>query len=119
MERKNFMSGYINSLTFVCLVYSGLYVQPLLATPSASCVADLFKTVERQVLLYGPGRHLKSIRRILALTGLRDKDIQHSVILDVGSLSTEEFVPYAKREMGAKQALFITAFGANVPQHFF
>ena len=41
------------------------------------------------------------------------------MILDIGSFYTEDFVSYAKREMGAKQALFIGIHGTNVPQHFF
>ena len=110
---------YINSLILVCLAYAGLYVQPLLAAPSVSCVADLFQTLDRQLLLHGYGRHPKSIRRVLALTGLRDKDIKDSVILDVGSYFTEEFVPYTKREMGAKQALLVHGINSGVPQHFF
>ena len=113
------MLGYVNFLAVVWLFYSILYVQPLLATPSGSCVPSLFQTVERQFLLYGYGRHPKSIREILALTGLKDKDIKDSVILDVGSSFTEKFVPYAKREMGAKQILFVNVSGQDIPSHFF
>lgn len=119
MEWGNFILRCINSLVLACLICFSLYVQPLLAAPLVSCAADLFQTLERQVLLHGYGRHPKSIRKTLALTGLRDKDIKDSVILDVGSFFTEEFVPYAKREMGAKQALFVGVLGIDVPQHFF
>lgn len=114
------MSGYINFFVVVWLFCSVLYVQPLLAAPSAPCIASFFQTVERQFLLHGYSRHPESIRKVLALTGLRDKDIKDSVILDVGSFFTEEFVPYTKRKMGAKKALFVNPlYATDVPQHFF
>lgn len=108
------MGTFIKLLMLCFFFCSGWHVHAI------PCVADLFKTMKRQFLLSRYGHYPESIRRVLALTGLKVEDIEDSVILDVGSFHTEDFVVYAKKEMGAKQAFFVNILLSRpLPRNFF
>lgn len=114
MKQNNILKTYL-SLLFILTTK-----QSLASVTDGSC-ARSFQTIQEFVSRFNnpvPGY----VKKTLKISGLTAEDIKDSIILDVGSRFTDNFVGYAQNEMGAKQALavdfFKNAFPPIVPEHF-
>ena len=107
-------------LLAVLFLLTPLPAQAAGAAPAEGCF-NLF----RRIPGFGKRRAIpSSVKETQKIAGLADEEIKGSVIVDVEGAFSEEFMFYAKKEMGAEEALILRAFKwglkwGDVPDHFF
>ena len=112
MKKSNILRTCL-SLLFI------LNIKQSLASFTDDSCAYSFQTIQKFVSYFNNPLP-DYVKKTLEISGLTAEDIKDSIILDVGSRFTDNFVGYAKNEMGAKQALAVGFLwnSSIVPEHF-